>query len=95
MGLFDRFRKKIKQADEDYGITVEDGSTPTPRGRTGKQSGNEPENQQRDEAELDFYDSGPESPMRRLLATAPSASGTSISDARDRLGGLAASPDVK
>ena len=26
MGLFDRFRKKIKQADEDYGITVEDGS---------------------------------------------------------------------
>ena len=26
MGLFDRFRKKIKQADEDYGITAEDGS---------------------------------------------------------------------
>ena len=26
MGLFDRFRKKIKQADEDHGITVEDGS---------------------------------------------------------------------
>ena len=26
MGLFDRFRKKIKQADEDFGITVEDGS---------------------------------------------------------------------
>ena len=64
---------------EDSVFTVEDGSTPTPRGRTGKQSGNEPENQQRDEldeAELDFYDSGPESPMRRLLATAPSASGT-------------------
>ena len=61
---------------EDSVFTVEDGSTPTPRGRTGKQSGNEPENQQRDEEELDFYDSGPESPMRRLLATAPSASGT-------------------
>ena len=62
---------------EDSVFTVEDGSTPTPRGRTGKQSGNEPENQQRDELdELDFYDSGPESPMRRLLATAPSASGT-------------------
>ena len=26
MGLFDRFRKKIMQADEDFGITVEDGS---------------------------------------------------------------------
>ena len=26
MGLFDRFRKRIKQADEDYGITAEDGS---------------------------------------------------------------------
>ena len=26
MGLFDRFRMKIKQADEDYGITAEDGS---------------------------------------------------------------------
>ena len=26
MGLFDRFRKKIKQADEDNGITAEDGS---------------------------------------------------------------------
>ena len=26
MGLFDRFRKKIKQADEDFGITAEDGS---------------------------------------------------------------------
>ena len=61
---------------EDSVFTVEDGSTPTPRGRTGKQSGNEPENQQRDEEELDFHDSGPESPMRRLLATAPSASGT-------------------
>ena len=26
MGLFDRFRKKIRQADEDFGITAEDGS---------------------------------------------------------------------
>ena len=26
MGLFDRFRKKIKQADEEFGITAEDGS---------------------------------------------------------------------
>ena len=26
MGLFDRFRKRIKQADEDFGITAEDGS---------------------------------------------------------------------
>ena len=26
MGLFDRFRMKIKQANEDYGITAEDGS---------------------------------------------------------------------
>ena len=25
MGLFDRFRMKVKQADEDYGITAEDG----------------------------------------------------------------------
>ena len=27
MGRFDRFRKKIRQADEDFGITAEDGST--------------------------------------------------------------------
>lgn len=59
-------------------FTVEDASTPRPRGRTGKQSDAERENQQREphDDELDFYDSGPESPMRRLLATAPSASGT-------------------
>ena len=59
-------------------FTVEDASTPRPRGRTGKQSDAERENQQREphDDELDFYDSGPESPMSRLLATAPSASGT-------------------
>ena len=26
MGLFDRFRKKIKQADQEIGLTAEDGS---------------------------------------------------------------------
>ena len=80
---------------EDSVFTVEDASTPTTRtrgGRTGKQSEDHPENQQRKSdaresgSDLDFYDSGPDSPMRRLMATAPSTSGTDgIIARRERL----------